>query len=68
MRIDTKEKVWFVNKKEERSIQRVNAMLSAICVEYLCSDCPLKRDGACIKSLFYRRVVRRAVAEKEKKK
>lgn len=66
MRVDIKEKVWYINKKEKRAIQRVRAMLTDICHTTSCTDCPLKVESGCIKSQFQRRFVRRAILEEKK--
>lgn len=66
MRVDVKEKVWFVNKKERRAIQRVRAMMNSVCGTILCADCPLKVESGCVKNQFQRRFVRRAVLEEKK--
>ena len=66
MRVDIKEKVWFVTPKEKRAIQRVRAMLTDICCTTGCSDCPLKIESGCIKNQFLHRFVRRVVLEEKK--
>ena len=66
MRVDIKEKVWFINKKEKRAIQRVRAMLTDICRTADCPDCPLKVQSGCIKNQFLHRFVRRAALEEKK--
>ena len=66
MRVDVKEKVWFVTSKEKRAIQRVRTMLSDICRTTSCSDCPLKVESGCVKNQFWRRFVRRAILEEKK--
>lgn len=65
MRVDVKDKVWFVNKKERRAIRRVHAMMSAVCSTTTCTDCPLKVESGCINHQFHRRFMRRAILEEK---